>query len=68
MAEDNALVDVETDRIRTDTNLNVTVYYILVRIRIQIRISSDANTKRIVKSEFLFGYLLNSTQTTYHKI
>jgi hypothetical protein len=59
---------VETDRIRTDTNSNVTVYYMLLRIQIQIRISSDTNTKRIVESEFLFRYLLNSTQTIYPKI
>jgi hypothetical protein len=51
-----------------DTNLNVTFYYILVRIQIRIRISSNTNTKRIVESKFLFGYLLNSTQTTYPKI
>ena len=54
----------ETDRIRMDTNSNVTVYHILVRIRI----SSDMNTKWIVESDFLFGYLLNSTQTTYPEI
>jgi hypothetical protein len=57
---------VETDRIRMDANSNVTIYHILARIRIQIRISSDMNTKWIV--EFLFGYLLNSTQTAYPKI
>jgi hypothetical protein len=59
---------VETNRIYTDTNSNVTVYHILVRIQIQIRVSSDANTKWIVESEFLFGYLLNSIQATYPKI
>jgi hypothetical protein len=61
-------IGVETDRIRTDTNSNVTVYHILVRIRIRIQISSDTNTKQIVESEFLFGYLLNSTQIAYPKI
>jgi hypothetical protein len=47
-----------------NTNSNVTVYHILVRIRI----SSVTNTEHIVESEFLFGYLLNSTQTSYPKI
>jgi hypothetical protein len=61
-------VGVETDRIRTDTNTNVIVYHIFVRIRIRIQISSDTNTKRIVEFEFLFGYLLNSTQTSYSEI
>jgi hypothetical protein len=59
---------VETDRIRMDANSNVTVYHILARIRIRIRISLDTKPKRIVESEFLFGYLLNSTQTAYPKI
>jgi hypothetical protein len=57
-------LEVERDRMRTNTNSNVTVYHILDRIRI----SSDTNTKRIVESEFLFEYLLNSTQTAYPKI
>jgi hypothetical protein len=61
-------VGVETDRVRTDTNTNVIVYHIFVRIRIRIQISSDTNTKRIVEFEFLFGYLLNSTQTSYSEI
>jgi hypothetical protein len=50
--------------IRTNTNSNITVYHILVWIQIRIRISLDTYTKWIVESEFLFGYLLNSTQTT----
>jgi hypothetical protein len=50
------------------SNTNVIVYHIFFWIRLQIQISSDTNTKRIVESKFLFGYLLNSTQTTYPKI
>jgi hypothetical protein len=59
-----SFLGVETDRIRTNINSNITICHILIRIYIQIRISSDTNTKWIVESEFLFGYLLNSTQTT----
>jgi hypothetical protein len=60
-------VGVETDPIRIDMNSNVTVYYILVQIRVRIQISPDTNSKRIFGCEFLFGYLLNSTQIAYLK-
>jgi hypothetical protein len=52
--------DIEYTRIRIRMSQ---FYHILVRIQIRIRIFSDANTKWIVESKFLFKYLLNSTQT-----
>ena len=47
--EDDLGIMMDSDRIRMKSDPDVTFYHILIWIRIRMRISSDTNTKRIVR-------------------